>query len=331
MKRISRLVMAAAALALLVAAPQAQAQTKYPTKPIRIIVPYAPGGTTDVVARLVADQARQILGQAVVVENKPGASGIIAIEETARAKPDGYTVMIGNISTNALTPILMQKRMKIDYDKSLQVVARLANLPLMFVVATKDFPPSTLAEFVAYAKANPGKVRYASAGFGAFQQIDMEHFAKRAGLQLVHIPNKSGGSGMMRDIGNGDVHATWFSTMNGGTLIRQGRARGLAVAMEQRHPDYPDMPTMAEAGYPGVGGGQWQAAFVPTGTPPDIIETLNKTFQQALTAPPVQAAYKKGDIVAPAQHSPAEAQAWIAKEMDGWRKLIAELNIAMDE
>jgi tripartite-type tricarboxylate transporter receptor subunit TctC len=328
MKRLSLAVLASLALAFTVTS--LHAQGAFPTKPIKVLIPYAPGGTTDVVARLLAEQMRQSLGQAVVIENRPGASGLIAIQELVRAAPDGYTLMVGNISTNALSPILMQKRMPFDYDKSVQAVARLANLPLMLVASTKGFAPTNMKELIDYARANPGQVRYASAGIGAFQQIDLEHLAHRAKVKFSHIPNKAGGSGMMRDIGNGDSQITLFSTMNAGTMIRQGLARGIAVVMEQRHPQYPDVPTMAEAGYPGVGGGQWQAAFVPAGTPKEVVATLNKAFQEALKQQPVIHAYEKGDIIAPAPHSAEEAQAWIASEMKKWRELIAELNIRLD-
>ena len=132
----------------------AQAQP-YPNKPIRILVPYAPGGLTDVVARHYADQLRKSLGQNILVENKPGASGISAIEEMVRAKPDGYTIMIGNISTNCLTPILLAKRMQIDYDRDVQIIARTADAPVFFIATTTNFPPKTFAEFIAYAKQNP--------------------------------------------------------------------------------------------------------------------------------------------------------------------------------
>ncbi len=162
MRRFSGLLVSALGLAL--GATAAAAQASYPSKPIRIIVPYAPGGLTDVVARHYAEQLRKDLGQQPVVENKPGASGIIAIETMARSRPDGYTLMIGNISTNGLTPVLLAKRMPIDYDKEVQIVARLADVPVFFLATTKDFPPKTFAEFIAYAKANPGVVRYGSAG-----------------------------------------------------------------------------------------------------------------------------------------------------------------------
>src|ERR1700694_5722562 len=165
-RRLGRMFLSALCVAL--AAAEARAQPQYPSRTVRILVPYAPGGLTDVVARLYSDQLRKFFAQAVVVENKPGASGIIAIEEMARAKPDGHTLLIGNISTNGLTPILLAKKMRIDYDKEVQIVARLADVPVFFLATTRNFPPQTFAEFVAYAKARPGDVRYASAGIGSY-------------------------------------------------------------------------------------------------------------------------------------------------------------------
>src|SRR5262249_39844483 len=157
---------------LLALTTQAPAQSQFPNKPIRVVVPYAPGGLTDVVARLFAEQVRKILNNPVFVENKPGASGILAIEEMARARPDGHTLMIGNISTNGLTPVLLAKKLKIDYDKDVQIVARLVDVPVFFLATTTDFPPKTFAEFLAYARANPGKVRFGSAGVGSYQQVN---------------------------------------------------------------------------------------------------------------------------------------------------------------
>jgi tripartite-type tricarboxylate transporter receptor subunit TctC len=175
------------------AAGTALAQAPYPNRTIRVLIPYGPGGLTDTVARHYAEQLRKSLGQNVLVENKPGASGIIAIEEMARAKPDGYTIMIGNISTNCLTPVLLSKRMKIDYDRDVQIIARTADAPVFFIATTTNFPPKTFAEFIDYAKKNPEEVRYASAGIGAYQHVNTEILAKRAGgLKLVHIPFKDG-------------------------------------------------------------------------------------------------------------------------------------------
>src|SRR5262249_14895570 len=202
MKRLCVLLLSAFCLVLSGAA---MAQDKYPSKPVRVVLPYAPGGATDIITRVVGEQLRQILGQPFVVENKPGAFGILAIEEMAKSKPDGYTLMVGNVSTNAITPVLYKDKFKIDFEKDVVSVDRLATLPSFFIVTAKDFPVKTLAEFIDYAKKNPGKVRYNSAGIGSFPHFDMEIFARRAGIDIVHIPVKAGAAGMINDLVNGDV------------------------------------------------------------------------------------------------------------------------------
>jgi tripartite-type tricarboxylate transporter receptor subunit TctC len=329
MGRCGRLLLQA--FCLIMAATPAAAQAPFPSKPIRIIVPYAPGGLTDVVARHYAEELRKDLGQQPVVENKPGASGIIAIETMARARPDGYTLMIGNISTNALTPVLLAKRMPVDYDKEVQIVARLADVPVFFLATTKDFPPKTFAEFIAYAKANPGVVRYASAGIGAYQHVNTEILAKRAGLNLLHIPYKDGGPGILKDLANGDVKVSWFNITNPVGMIRAGHVRPLAVAAPQRLPGYPDVPTITEVGFPGLRAAQWVAAFAPAGVPREIVETLHNAFVKAAKAPQMQEKFEKGGMTAPQQGSVEDAKAWLRDEMASWRRDIPEAGIKLDD
>src|SRR5919197_3024309 len=234
MRRAGWVLAFAAALAVL--ALEAPAQVPFPSKPIRIVVPYAPGGLTDVVARLFAEQLRKVLSTAVFVENKPGASGILAIEELARARPDGHTLMVGNISTNGLTPVLLAKKMRIDYDNDVQIVARLVDVPVFFLATTTNFPPKTFAEFLDNARANPVKVRFGSAGVGSYQQVNSAILAKRAGLDMVHIPFKDGGAPILRDLANGDIHVSWFNITNPVGMIKEGRVRPLAVAADHRLP-----------------------------------------------------------------------------------------------
>jgi tripartite-type tricarboxylate transporter receptor subunit TctC len=314
----------------LIAAP-AQTQTAYPSRTVRILVPYAAGGLTDVVARLVADQLRKHFAHGVIVENKPGGSGIIAIELMARARPDGHTLMIGNISTNGLTPILLAKRMQIDYDKDVQIVARLADVPVFFLATTTNFPPKTFAEFIAYAKAHPGKVSYASAGIGAYQHVNTEILSKRAGLNLLHIPFKDGGPAILANVANGDTQVSWFNITNPVGMMQRGRVRALAVAAPQRLADHPDVPTIAEVGFPGLRAAQWVAAFAPARTPPEIMATLHGAFVDALRAPEVQEAFKKGGMTTPTQSSADDAKAWLQEEMASWRRDLAEITIALDE
>jgi tripartite-type tricarboxylate transporter receptor subunit TctC len=303
MRRFWRAVTCAFGLAILAA--QAQAQT-YPAKPVRIIVPYAPGGLTDVVARLYSEQLRQHFGRSVFVENKPGASGIIAIEEMARARPDGHTLMIGNISTNALTPVLLAKKMKLDYERDVQIVAPLADVPVFFLATTTNFPPRSFGEFLAYAKDHPGKVRYGSAGVGSYQQINTEILAKRAGLDLVHIPFKGGGAEILRDLANGDIQVSWFNITNPVGMMKA------AVAAEERLPQHADVPTLAEVGFPGMRAAQWVAAFAPAAVPAAIVATLHAAFVAAMTAPEMQEAFARGGmLVLPRPAALADASGWL--------------------
>jgi tripartite-type tricarboxylate transporter receptor subunit TctC len=309
----------------------AQAST-YPNRPIRILIPYAPGGLTDVVARHYAEHLRRSLGQNILVENKPGASGIIAIELMARAAPDGYTLMIGNISTNALTPVLLAKRMTINYDRDVQIIARTADAPVFFMATTTNFPPKTFAEFIDYVKKHPGDVRYASGGIGAYQHVNTEILAKRAGgLQMIHIPFKDGGSGILKDVASGDIQVTWFNVTNPVGMIRAGKVRPLAVAAAQRLAAWPDVPTLDEVGFPGFRPSQWNAAFAPAGVPREIIDKLHEAITAAANTPEMKAIFEKGGMIAPSDKTADDARAWLKKEMETWRRDIADAGIKVDE
>jgi tripartite-type tricarboxylate transporter receptor subunit TctC len=328
MRRFWRAVVYAFCLAVIAA--QASAQT-YPSKPVRIVVPYAPGGLTDVVARLYSEQLRQSFGRAVFVENKPGASGIIAIEEMARARPDGHTLMIGNISTNALTPVLLAKKMKIDYERDVQIITPLADVPVFFLATTTNFPPTTFADFLGYAREHPGKVRYGSAGVGSYQQINTEILAKRAGLDLVHIPFKGGGAEILRDLANGDIQVSWFNITNPVGMMKAGRVRALAIAAEQGLPQHADVPTLAEVGFSGMRAAQWVAAFAPSAVPVEIIETLHKAFVAAMSTAEMQAAFARGGMVVPRQSALADAKGWLRDEMASWKRDVQDTGIVVEE
>jgi tripartite-type tricarboxylate transporter receptor subunit TctC len=267
----------------------------------------------------------------VFVENKPGASGIIAIEEMARAKPDGHTLMIGNISTNGLTPILLAKKMKIDYARDVQIITPLADVPVFFLATTTNFPPATFAEFLAYAKEHPGKVRYGSAGIGSYQQINTEILAKRAGLDLLHIPFKGGGAEIIRDLANGDIQVSWFNITNPIGMMKAGRVRALAIAAERRLAQHPEVATLAEVGFPGIRASQWVAAFAPSGVAPDIIETLRQAFARAMTAPEMHEAFERGGMLVPARTSLEDPKAWLRNEMASWKRDVEDVGIVVEE
>ncbi len=327
MKAFGRTMALALGLALIAVGAHAQ---PYPNKPIRILVPYAPGGLTDVVARHYADHLRKSLGQNILVENKPGASGIRALEELAHSKPDGYTIMVGNISTNCLTPVLLGKKMRIDYERDIQPIALLADAPVFFISTTTNFPPKTFQEFIEYAKQN--EVRYGSAGIGAYQHVNTEILAKRAGgLKLLHIPFKDGGSGILRDVAGGDTHVTWFNVTNPVGMIKAGRVRPLAIASPQRVAAWPDVPTLDELGFKGFRPSQWSAAFAPAGVPREIVEVLHKAFVAAAKTPEMLAVFEKGGMVAPEQNSVNDAATWLKAQMDTWRRDIADAGIKVEE
>ena len=327
-----RRMLAAVLTALVAAGPgPAQAQDAYPTRPVRILVPYAPGGATDIVARIIADQLRQIFGQSFVVENKPGAFGIVAIEEMARAKPDGYTLEVGNVSNNGIAPVLFAKKFTIDYEKSVVPVARIVDLPSFIVATTVNFPPTTMAEFVAYAKQNPGKVRYGSAGVGSFPHFATEVIARHAGLDLVHIPNKGGASAFTTDLLTGDIQIARLNVATATPQIKGGKLRPLAIDADARLPDFPDVPTLGELGFPRAGSSFWQAMFAPAETPKAVLDTLHAAVLKAMEAPNVKEAFAKNSMRPIPFASIEEGKAWLRQDLEDWRKIVREVKIDLTE
>jgi len=209
-------------------------------------------------------------------------------------------------------------------------VDRIATLPSFFIATEKNFAPRTLAEVVDLAKKNPGKVRYTSAGIGSFPHFDMEIFARRAGIDIVHIPVKAGAAGMLNDLVNGDVQIAFINVATTAPMIKAGSLRPLAVVSEHRLAEYPDVPTMAEAGYAGVGTLHWQSMLAPSGTPKEVIATLHKAIGEAMQSSLVLDAFKKQLIEPTPSASPEEAQAWLRSEIAAWRKITAEVKIEMN-
>ncbi len=309
----------------------AGAQDKYPSKPVKIVVPYAPGGATDITARLFGEQLKNILGQQFVVESKPGAFGILAIEDMARSRPDGYTLFIGNVSTNAITPVIYEKKFSINFEKDVLSVSRLAIYPSFLITTTTNFDAKTVKDLVDQAKNNPGKIRYTSAGVGSFPHYDMEVFARRAGISMNHIPNKAGAAGMINDMVVGDAHAAVINAASSAAMIKAGKLRPIAVIAEKRLAEYPDVPTLAEAGFPGVGTLHWQSMFAPANTPKDVLATLFKAIGEASKVPQLQEAFAKQLVSIKPSDSLDEAQSWLKAEIASWKKITAEIKIDLAE
>lgn len=309
----------------------AAAQDKYPSKPVKIVVPYAPGGATDITARIFGEHMKNALGQPFVVENKPGAFGILGIEEMARSKPDGYTLFIGNVSTNAITPILFQKKFNINYERDVVSVSRMAIYPSFVITTTANFDVKNIKELQDHAKKHPGKVRYTSAGVGSFPHFDMEVLARRMGVDMVHIPNKTGAAGMINDLVVGDAQVAVLNAASSAAMIKAGKLRPIAVIAEQRLKEYPDVPTLAEAGYPNVGTLHWQGMLAPAQTPKPVLETIFKAVQEASKVPALQATFAKQLVSIRPNTSLADAQTWLKGELDNWRKITKEVKIDMTE
>ncbi|HEX4408834.1 MAG TPA: tripartite tricarboxylate transporter substrate binding protein [Xanthobacteraceae bacterium] len=306
----------------------AQTADKYPSKPVKIIVPYGPGGATDIVARILADQLSKSLGQSFFVENKPGAFGIVALEDLARSPADGYTLMIGNVSTNAITPIIYASKMKIDYTKDIVPVTDTVDIPAFVVTTTKNFDVKNLKDLIGYVKKNPGQVRYGTVGNGSYPHYDMAYFAKRAGdLDMVALPNKAGGGGVINDMLAGSAQVAFLNVASTAPQVKAGSLRALALVNHARLPDYPDLPTMQELGFPGVGTIAWQGLFAPGGTPKDVLQTIYKATVSAMKTPEAEARFKQQTFNIVPSASPDEAKKWLAQEMETWRKITSEVKI----
>ena len=331
MKRLSLILSSAAWLSVFLAfgLATASAQDKYPSRPIKVIVPYAPGGATDITARIVGDEFQKITGQGFVVINKPGANGLLAIDELIKSTPDGYTVMVGNVTTNTITPILYKSKMSFDYAKSVVAVSNLVDVPAFLLVTTaNDFPVKTVKEFVDYAKKNPGKLSYGTVGAGSYPHYDMAYFAKKAGdLDLSALPNKNGASGVIQDLLRGDVQAAFLNTGSSAGQVQAGKFRPLAVVNHTRLADYPNIPTMKEAGYPDVGTIAWNGMFAPAGTPKPVLEALYAAVAKALATPEAQAKFQKQNYNIVPSKSLADAQQWLANELKQWQMITTAVKI----
>ncbi len=318
-----------AMLGLLVAVANATAQEKFPTRPVKVIVPYAPGGATDIVARIVGDEFQKITGQPFVVLNKPGAFGMLAIDEMVKSPADGYTLMLGNVSTNAITPIIYAKKLSVDYGKSVVAVTNLVEIPAFLLVTTaNDFPPKTVAELIDYAKKNPGKVSYGTVGIGSYPHYDMAYFAKRAGdLDLRGLPNKNGASGVIQDMLRGDVQAAFLNVASTAGMVHSGKFRPLAMVNRERLKEYPNVPTMKEVGYPDVGTIAWNGLFAPAATPKPVLEALFAAVSKAVNSPEAREKLAKQNFNVTPNSSLADAAKWLDGEMKHWHTITQAVHI----
>jgi len=308
------------------AAPAAAQAPAYPTKPIRLVVPFPPAGATDILARAVAQKLTEVWGQSVVVDNRPGAGGNIGSELVARAAPDGYTLEMGTVGTHAINSSLYAK-MPYDHVKDFAPVILVAAVPNVLVV-NPAVPANSVRELIAYAKANPGKLNFASSGSGTSIHLSGELFKVMAGVEMTHVPYK-GSAPALQDLLGGQVQLMFDNLPPSLPQIKAGKLRALGVTTAARSPALPDVPTIAESGLPGFESSSWFGVLAPAGTPPAIIAKLNAEIAKWLATPEA-----KDRLVAiganGAGGSPEDFAKHIAAETAKWAKVVKESGAKVD-
>lgn len=317
--KLFRTVAALAALALTLPA----AAQQYPTKPIRLVVPFAPGGSSEIISRVVAQKLSESLGQQVVVENRPGGAGNIAMEQVARSDPDGYTLILGHIGTLAVNPAMFPK-LPYDPNRDFAPISLMAAVPNVIVV-NPAVPAKTLQEFIALAKKRPGAINYGSAGTGSSGHLAMEYFKQIANVDLVHVPYKGTGP-MLADLLGGQTETTFTGVPPLLPHIKQGKLRALAVGSAKRTDALPDVPTVAESGFAGFETSQWYGLLAPARTPKPIVDKLSSEVARALRQPDVVQRLA-ADSATPVGSTPEEFAAYIRKEQERWGRVVKTANI----
>lgn len=289
----------------------------YPDRPIKIVVPFPPGGPTDVAARLIAQNLSVSFGQSVVVENRAGAGGTLGAKAVASADPDGYTLLFGSTSSLAIAPAIYKM---LDYDpvKDFVPVATVSDAPFI-LVTSPSFPAKSLKELIAYAKANPGKMNFASAGKGTPPHLTGEMFKAATGTNIVHVPYK-GGAPAITDVIAGQVQMTFETTSVLLPLVKEGKVRALAVTSANRRPELPDTPSMIESGFPGFVSNSWTGVVAPAGTPANIVSKLNAAINASLKSEATKASFAKLGLDARVG-SPEHFASLIASEKKKWAEI----------
>jgi tripartite-type tricarboxylate transporter receptor subunit TctC len=310
--------------ALLLATTTALAAAQgFPSKPVRIVVPFPPGGSTDLLARRIAEKWQASMGQPVIVENRAGAGGTTGSESVARAAPDGHTLVMGVTGSHGVS-VSLNPRLPYHPLRSFEPVSRVVSAPLVVVVGAA-VPARTLAEYVAAAKARPGEITHSSPGVGTSMHLTGEMFNAAAGTQLVHIPYK-GSAGAVNDLMGGQVQSMFSDFLVALPHVESGRIRALAVTSAQRHPLMPGVPTVAESGYPGFEALSWQGLFAPAGTPKDIVERLSAETRKALASPDIRDFFTKQGFEV-AGSTPAEFRAFVEAEIPKWARVVKDAGL----
>ena len=306
----------------------ALACAQYPNKPIRMIVPFAPGGASDFVGRILQPRLSELLGQQIVVENRPGASGNIGMEAAAKSAPDGYTIYLGNVGTVALNPAVFPK-LGVVPTKDFIAITQVVDVPGVLVI-NPEVQANTVKDIVAIAKAYPGKLNYASPGSGSQNRLEMEVFRRVAGnLDMVHVPYKGGAGPAVAGLAGGETHLMFVTASSAMTFVKNGRIKLLAVTSNKRLEAFPGTPTMAESGFPELTSGSWQGVFVPAGTPKDVVDRLYSALLDTMKTQEVVQRLSNGGVEV-VTSKPGEFAKFVASETERWGKAVREAGATAD-
>ena len=299
--------------------------TTYPTKAVRVLVGFAPGGGSDTLGRLAGQKLSEILGQPLVIDNRPGANGVIAMELTAKAPADGYTLMI--VSGSSVVSATLVTKVEFDINKAFAPVSLLAKQPYVLMVS-QSLPAKNVKELLAHAKAKPGTLTYASSGHGSSAHLGMELFKQMAGVDMTHIAYKGIGPAIT-DLMGGQIQLLFGSAVSAGAAVKTGKVRALAVTGAQRAKALPELPTIAESGVKNFDLTGWYGLVAPAGAPKPVVEKLNHAVARALSSPDIQTRLSS-DGSEPAAGTPAQLAETIAKEIDRWKKLMQQTQLKLE-
>ena len=312
-----------ACLAATVAAPVAAQTAAYPAKPIRLVIPFAPGGASDFVGRIIAPRWSELAGQNIVIENRAGASGNIGLETAAKATPDGYTLFLGNVGTTAINPSLYKTSLSVVPMRDFVPITQVVDVPSA-LVAHPSFPPNSAREMIAYVKAAPGKFFFASPGPGSANRLEMERFMKSSGIQMTHVPYKGGAGPAITGLLGGETSVMFVTLSSAASQVRGGKLKLLAIAAPQRVGAFPNAPTLVEEGLPEMTNGSWQGVFAPAGTPPEIVAKLYATLIQVMDTPDVKKRLAESGVDAVTSRSPEAFAAFLREETERWAQVIKD-------
>jgi tripartite-type tricarboxylate transporter receptor subunit TctC len=293
-----------------------------------MIVPFAPGGASDFVGRILQPRMSELLGQQVVVENRGGAAGNIGVEAGARSAPDGYTFVLGNIGSIAINPAVFPN-LSVTPTRDLIAVTQVVDVPSV-LVAHPSFPPNTIKEVIDFAKANPGKLNYASPGSGSQNRLEMEILRKLAGLDMVHVPYKGGAGPALSGLVGAETHLMFVTASSALGHVRAGRLKALAVSTPKRMEQFPSTPTTEEQGFPELKASSWQGIFLPLGTPKDIVERMHAVMLQTMTSAEVVQRLTNGGVIVATSPTPAAFAEFVAAETQRWAKVVKEAGATPD-